>query len=125
MPSAKASAITRLLIENVRAFRARTEVALGKLTLRGGATSSGKSSAMLRTLLLEQSLDSTFDSGPLLLGAALETAVVVSCEKRVRGLLLKVMAAQEVELGWALVRPETVPWLERGAPRGTVTIEGG
>lgn len=58
--------------------------------------------------------------------AALETdGIVVSGEKRVRALLLKVMEPGEVELGWALVGPETVPWLELGAPRGTVRLDDG
>lgn len=67
MASAQVPAITRLVLENVRVFRARTDVPLGKLTLLGGANSSGKSSAMLGALLLKQTLDSTFDPGPLLL----------------------------------------------------------
>lgn len=59
--------IESLVLENVRVFRARTEIPLGRLTLLGGANSSGKSSAMLGALLLKQTLDSTFDPGPLLL----------------------------------------------------------
>lgn len=67
MAAANLPAVTALALENVRVFRARTEVPLGRLTLLGGANSSGKSSALLGALLLKQTLDSTFDPGPLLL----------------------------------------------------------
>ncbi|GAB4211206.1 MAG: hypothetical protein OHK0013_32680 [Sandaracinaceae bacterium] len=49
--------------------------------------------------------------------AALETDhVVVSSETKVRGLLERVLGDADPALGWALVGPTTVAWLEAGAP---------
>jgi len=60
-------AISKVVLERFRVFRARMELPIGRLTLLAGANSSGKSSALLPVLLLKQTFDATFDPGPLLL----------------------------------------------------------
>lgn len=60
-------AVRKIVLERFRAFRKRTELEIGRLTLLAGANSSGKSSVMLPVLLLKQTLDAPFDPGPLLL----------------------------------------------------------
>ena len=60
-------AVRKVILQNFRVFRERTEIEIGRLTLLAGANSSGKSSALLPVLLLKQTLDAPFDPGPLLL----------------------------------------------------------
>lgn len=67
MASKNVPAISKLILERVRVFRARAEIELGALTVLAGANSSGKSTAMMGALLLKQTLDAPFDPGPLLL----------------------------------------------------------
>lgn len=65
--SAESSGITRICVEGYKSLRARHEVETRPLTVIAGVNSSGKSSAMQPLLLLKQTLDTSYDPGPLLL----------------------------------------------------------
>lgn len=60
-------AITAIEVEGFKSLARRTRVELRPLTILAGANSSGKSSAMQGLLLLKQTLDASYDPGPLLL----------------------------------------------------------
>lgn len=59
--------INRLIVRGFKSIRDRTELATPKLSLLAGINSSGKSSLMQSLLLMKQTIDATFDPGPLLL----------------------------------------------------------
>jgi hypothetical protein len=61
------SGITRICAEGYKSLRARQAVDIRPLTVIAGVNSSGKSSAIQPLLLLKQTLDSSYDPGPLLL----------------------------------------------------------
>lgn len=63
----QADGITAIGIEGFKSFRDKTTLEIRPLTLLAGANSAGKSSAMQPLLLLKQTLDATYDPGPLLL----------------------------------------------------------
>lgn len=60
-------AITAIEVEGFKSLARRTRVEIRPLTVLAGANSSGKSSAMQGLLLLKQTLDASYDPGPLLL----------------------------------------------------------
>lgn len=57
----------RLTVSGYKAIRESATLRIAPLTVISGANSSGKSSFMQPFLLMKQTLDSTFDPGPLLL----------------------------------------------------------
>lgn len=57
----------RLSVSGYKAVRSRQELRIAPLTIISGVNSSGKSSFMQPFLLMKQTLESTFDPGPLLL----------------------------------------------------------
>ena len=59
--------INSLVIDGLKSFRDRTEVKLDDLTILSGANSSGKSTIMQSILLMKQTLESSYDPGPLLI----------------------------------------------------------
>jgi hypothetical protein len=59
--------ITAIAIDGFKSFAKEQRIEISPLTIFAGANSSGKSSAMQPLLLLKQTLDATFDPGPLLL----------------------------------------------------------
>jgi len=59
--------ISRLIVEGYKSLRARHTVDIRPLTILAGVNSSGKSSVMQPLLLLKQTIESTYDPGPLLL----------------------------------------------------------
>ncbi|MEX0716425.1 MAG: DUF3696 domain-containing protein [Planctomycetaceae bacterium] len=61
------SGIAEIEIEGFKSLSKRTKVEIRPLTVLAGANSSGKSSLMQPLLLLKQTLEATFDPGPLLL----------------------------------------------------------
>jgi predicted ATPase len=59
--------LTAVSIEGFKSFAERQRVEIGPLTLLAGANSSGKSSLLQPLLLLKQTLEASYDPGPLLL----------------------------------------------------------
>lgn len=59
--------VDSIILSGFKSFRERTEVALGDLTILAGANSAGKSTVMQSLLLMKQTLEASYDPGPLLL----------------------------------------------------------
>lgn len=59
--------ISEVAVKGFKSLAERTAIPIRPLTLLAGANSSGKSSAMQPFLLLKQTLEASFDPGPLLL----------------------------------------------------------
>lgn len=71
MPEKKEpDAITAISVKGFKSFADETRLEIRPLTLLAGANSSGKSSAMQPLLLLKQTLEATYDPGPLLLSGS-------------------------------------------------------
>src|ERR1700686_3387197 len=60
-----ADGITRIAVEGFKSIAKRQELEIAPLTILAGANSSGKSSIMQPLLLLKQTLEATYDPGPL------------------------------------------------------------
>lgn len=60
-------AITELMVQGFKSIADQKRIEIRPLTLLAGANSSGKSSMMQPLLLMKQTLESTYDPGPLLL----------------------------------------------------------
>ncbi len=60
-------AITAITVKGFKSFAEETRLEIRPLTLLAGANSSGKSSALQPILLLKQTLEASYDPGPLLL----------------------------------------------------------
>ncbi len=61
-----ADGITRIAVEGFKSISKRQSIEIAPLTILAGANSSGKSSIMQPLLMLKQTLESTFDPGPLM-----------------------------------------------------------
>jgi len=59
--------IQKIAVKGYKSIRSEQAIEIRPLTLLAGANSSGKSSIMQSVLLLKQTLESTYDPGPLLL----------------------------------------------------------
>src|ERR1700739_1848746 len=57
--------ITKIAVEGFKSIAKRQEIEIAPLTILAGANSSGKSSIMQPLLLLKQTLEATYDPGPL------------------------------------------------------------
>jgi hypothetical protein len=62
-----ADGITRIAVEGFKSIAKRQEIEIRPLTILAGANSSGKSSIMQPLLMLKQTLEATYDPGPLLI----------------------------------------------------------
>src|ERR1700678_1653995 len=60
-----ADGITRIAVEGFKSIANRQEIEIAPLTILAGANSSGKSSIMQPLLMLKQTLEATYDPGPL------------------------------------------------------------
>jgi hypothetical protein len=60
-----ADGITKLAVEGFKSIAKRQEIEIAPLTILAGANSSGKSSIMQPLLMLKQTLEATYDPGPL------------------------------------------------------------
>src|SRR5216684_1108676 len=60
-----ADGITKIAVEGFKSIAKRQEIEIAPLTILAGANSSGKSSIMQPLLLLKQTLEATYDPGPL------------------------------------------------------------
>ncbi len=60
-----ADGITRIAVEGFKSIAERQEIEIRPLTILAGANSSGKSSIMQPLLMLKQTLEATYDPGPL------------------------------------------------------------
>jgi len=60
-----ADGITRIAVEGFKSIAKRQEIEIRPLTILAGANSSGKSSIMQPLLMLKQTLEATYDPGPL------------------------------------------------------------
>ncbi len=60
-----ADGITRIAVEGFKSIANRQEIEIRPLTILCGANSSGKSSIMQPLLMLKQTLEATYDPGPL------------------------------------------------------------
>jgi predicted ATPase len=60
-----ADGITRLAVEGFKSIVNKQSIDIAPLTILAGANSSGKSSEMQPLLLLKQTLEATYDPGPL------------------------------------------------------------
>src|ERR1700677_1979758 len=60
-----AEGITRIAVEGFKSIATRQEIEIRPLTILAGANSSGKSSIMQPLLMLKQTLEATYDPGPL------------------------------------------------------------
>ncbi len=63
----KAQGITAITVGGYKSIRDETTIEIRPLTILAGANSSGKSSIMQPMLMMKQTLDATYDPGPLLL----------------------------------------------------------
>jgi predicted ATPase len=63
-----ADGITRIAVEGFKSISKKQSIDIAPLTILAGANSSGKSSIMQPLLMLKQTLESTFDPGPLWIG---------------------------------------------------------
>jgi AAA ATPase domain len=59
--------ITEVSVKGFKSFAEEQRIKIRPLTILAGANSSGKSSAMQPLLLLKQTLEASYDPGPLLL----------------------------------------------------------
>ncbi len=66
-PKHKPSHITSISVSGFKSLMEKTEIAISPLTILAGSNSSGKSSIMQPLLLLKQTLEASYDPGPLLL----------------------------------------------------------
>src|ERR1700685_3820846 len=57
--------ITRIAVEGFKSIAKRQSIDIAPLTILAGANSSGKSSIMQPLLMLKQTLEATYDPGPL------------------------------------------------------------
>src|SRR5277367_3156024 len=60
-----ADGITRIAVEGFKSIVTRQEIEIRPLTILAGANSSGKSSIMQPLLMLKQTLEASYDPGPL------------------------------------------------------------
>lgn len=60
-----ADGITRIAVEGFKSIAKRQEIEIRPLTILAGANSSGKSAIMQPLLMLKQTLEATYDPGPL------------------------------------------------------------
>lgn len=60
-----ADGITRIAVEGFKSIAKRQEIEIAPLTILAGANSSGKSSIMQPLLMLKQTLEATYDPGPM------------------------------------------------------------
>ena len=60
-----ADGITRIAVEGFKSIAKRQEIEIRPLTILAGANSSGKSSIMQPLLMLKQTLEASYDPGPL------------------------------------------------------------
>jgi len=60
-----ADGITRIAVEGFKSIAKRQEIEIAPLTILAGTNSSGKSSIMQPLLMLKQTLEATYDPGPL------------------------------------------------------------
>jgi hypothetical protein len=60
-----ADGITRIAVEGFKSIAKRQEIEIAPLTILAGANSSGKSSIMQPLLMLKQTLEASYDPGPL------------------------------------------------------------
>jgi hypothetical protein len=60
-----ADGITRIAVEGFKSIAKRQEIEIAPLTILAGANNSGKSSIMQPLLMLKQTLEATYDPGPL------------------------------------------------------------
>lgn len=60
-----ADGITRIAVEGFKSIAKRQEIEIAPLTILAGANSSGKSAMMQPLLMLKQTLEATYDPGPL------------------------------------------------------------
>ncbi|HVO41137.1 MAG TPA: hypothetical protein VMT34_00875, partial [Aggregatilineales bacterium] len=65
--SAQSGAIIGLTVSGYKSIRDEQSIEIAPLTILAGANSSGKSSMIQPLLLLKQTLEATYDPGPLLL----------------------------------------------------------
>ena len=63
----KAQGITAITVGGYKSIREETTIEIRPLTILAGANSSGKSSIMQPMLMMKQTLDATYDPGPLLI----------------------------------------------------------
>jgi predicted ATPase len=63
-----ADGITRIAVEGFKSIATKQSIDIAPLTILAGANSSGKSSIMQPLLMLKQTLEQTFDPGPLWIG---------------------------------------------------------
>ena len=66
-PTQDEGSIVRLTVAGFKSIREEQSIELRPLTVLAGANSSGKSSIMQPFLLLKQTLEASYDPGPLLL----------------------------------------------------------
>lgn len=62
--------IVKIAVEGYKSIHGKNHITIGPITLLAGANSSGKSSIFQPLLLLKQTLEASFDPGPLLLDGA-------------------------------------------------------
>jgi hypothetical protein len=66
-PTQEAQSVVRLTVAGFKSIREEQSIELRPLTILAGANSAGKSSIMQPFLLLKQTLEASYDPGPLLL----------------------------------------------------------
>src|ERR1700691_629895 len=113
-----ADGITRIAVEGFKSIAKRQEIEIAPLTILAGANSSGKSSIMQPLLMLKQTLEATYDPGPLKIdGPNVKcTSSQQFLSKKVgalspRFLRLEIMA-EEIGLNITFVKRETLEILE-------------
>src|SRR5712692_6968479 len=66
-PQSNGGGITRITVGGFKSIVQEQSIEIRPLTILAGANSSGKSSMMQPLLLLKQTLEASYDAGPLLL----------------------------------------------------------
>src|ERR1044072_5583240 len=66
-PASSPEGITQITVSGFKSISDKQSIEIRPLTILAGANSSGKSSIMQPLLLLKQTLEATYDPGPLLI----------------------------------------------------------
>jgi len=119
--------ITAISVQGYKSLYDETRVEIRPLTLLAGANSSGKSSIMQPLLLMKQTLEATYDPGPLLLdgpnvhlGAVDQLLSRLSSERASASLLLTLEVGEIGQLTSIFTKKQ-----DRGIALAATTYDGG
>ena len=79
--TSKREGITAISVQDFKSLAEESRIEIRPLTILAGANSSGKSSMMQPLLLMKQTLEASYDPGPLLLDGPNARSDAVVCPK--------------------------------------------